>query len=522
MTSNIDTTSTGMDDSPAISMDCSPAVSMDCSPAPIIEETETTVTNINTSIIRSVKKHKQKIIQSKVSKVQKKVTKKKISKITKKKSAFDKNGNFRKVNTAKGQKKEKKVYPVVDPPSADDLSLENKYVPKEKRFRAWKCDDYVIKILKKRGWTYVGEPSDAGRDDYPESMKNLKNQGKLDMAECLYWADDDDARILQGMANNHVISCLPNADKALTKVYQQKMFNEYEWFPTCWTLPKEKEAFLKYVNENPESWYICKPRNSYGGFGMCVYKANSDDFKKCLLDRKCEFVVQEYMHNPYLFAGIYKFHFRCYMLVSNARPLKSYLWKDTQIQFSTHKFDITQIGSNFNKYSHITNYKVNNEKKNRSYVLQDKPGIGKGSEWPISMFFDYMKEHDKEFNEDKFWADLTSIATTVAEKLVYSPHISRSFEKKGALVTNHFEIYGLDILMDENRNIMLTEANTQPGLDWTDPKMSDGTFNTTIVKANDITEGIVNDSITKLGLDDFKVPQFGEFILLKTNIPEKK
>merc|ERR1739848_963104 len=98
---------------------------------------------------------------------------------------------------------------------------------------------------------------------------------------------------------------------------------------------------------------------------------------------------------------------------------------------------------------------------------------GKGSGWPINMFFDYMKKHDDAFDENKFWVDLTEIATRVAEKLVYSPHITRSFEKKGALVTNHFEIYGLDIIMDEKREIMLTEANTQPGLDWTDPIMSD-------------------------------------------------
>eukprot|EP00494_Astrolonche_serrata_P007947 UN07981 len=79
---------------------------------------------------------------------------------------------------------------------------------------------------------------------------------------------------------------------------------------------------------------------------MCVFKTGSTEFKKTM-ERKSTFVVQEYLKNPYLVAGIYKFHIRGYMVITNARnPLKAYLYKDGQIQFSTHKYNLDEIEKN--------------------------------------------------------------------------------------------------------------------------------------------------------------------------------
>merc|ERR1711959_196020 len=310
-----------------------------------------------------------------------------------------------------------------------------------------------------------------------------------------------DSKVLKGFSSQHLISSIPNADKALTKVYQQKMFEDYAWFPKCFTWAKQKQLLLEYLKEHPDSYWIAKPRDSYGGFGMCVFKAHSEEFKH-VLDRKCTFALQRYMENPYLYGGQFKFHLRCYMIITNVQdPFRAYLWKNAQVQFATHTFDLTQIEKKFNKYSHITNYKVNNEKKNNHRVIADKPGVGPGTEWGIQRFIDEMTRDEPKFNEDKFWSKMTEIARVVSEKLMASSHVQRALNRSHYSTTNHFEIYGLDIIMDENCNLALTEANTQPGLDKTDPVMSNGLHNAEIVKANDITEGIVNDSLTLMGID---------------------
>lgn len=381
------------------------------------------------------------------------------------------------------------------------LTGENKFKMKEKKFIAWKDDDFVIDVLQRRGWTYLGEPVEDGREDYPNSLYEAKENGLIKDTEVLYWADDDDSKVLKGFSSQHLISSIPNADKALTKVYQQKMFEDYKWFPKCFTLPKQKELLKEYLKEHPDSHWIAKPRDSYGGFGMCVFKANSEEFQN-VLDRKCTFALQRYMENPYLYGGLYKFHLRLYMIVTNVEdPFRAYLWKNAQVQFATHTFDLTQIESKFNKYSHITNYKVNNEKKNNHRVIADKAGVGMGTEWGVQRFIDEMTQNEPKFNEDKFWSKLTEIARVVSIKLMNSSHVQRAMKRSHYSTSNHFEIYGLDIIMDDNCELALTEANTQPGLDKTNPIMSNGIHNPEIVKANDITEGIINDSLTLMGID---------------------
>jgi len=394
------------------------------------------------------------------------------------------------------------------------LTEQNKplFSKKNRRFYAWEEDDFVIKTLEKRGWKYLGEPCHDGRVDYPNSMYEAREQKKIDEGPALFWADDDDSRVLQGLSGDHLISSVPNADKALTKVNQQKLFNEYEWFPTCFTLPKETEKLLNYVKESKDLYVIAKPRDSYGGFGMCVFKAGSEDFNG-LLSRKTTFVVQKYMSNPYLIGGKYKFHIRAYMVISNVVPLKAHLWKNFQVEFATHPFDLTQIEKKFNKYSHITNYKVNNLKKNKEALCAEKEGVGAGSEWAMDQFFKHMLETDsKKFNVDQFWDKLTTISTIVAEKMATFPRIAKCF-KNEAKSENHFEVYGLDVLMDEHCDLSITECNTQPGLDYTNPVMPDGKFNKFIVGANIVTEGIIMDALTLLGVDEHK-KYYSSFIKL--------
>jgi len=393
------------------------------------------------------------------------------------------------------------------------LNCENKIVLKERRFYAWGGEDgdqTVIEVLKKAGWTYCGEPVPNGREDYPYSMYEAKDAGTIDKGPALFWADDDDSKVLQGLSNEHLISSIPLAAKALTKTYQQLMFNDFDWFPKCFTVPKETEELNKYIEQHPESHWICKPDDSYGGFGMCVYNSQSELFKNIIKNRKGALAVQLYMHNPYLFAGLYKFHFRCYMVISNVKPLRAYLWKNAQIQFATHPFDLKQIEGNFNKFAHITNYKVNNQKNNSKYAMQDKPGIGIGTEWSFERFATYMQNEPK-FSREKFWKDLRVIAREVANKITSSKPVQKSLSKT-SFSTNHFEVYGLDILMDENCNIAMTEANTTPGLDDTDPKMKNGVFNPEAVKANDITHGIILDALSLI-LDDGR-PLFSPFLPL--------
>jgi len=389
------------------------------------------------------------------------------------------------------------------------LTSEGKVQLSERRFYCWDEDRFVIDCLEKRGWKYCGELVPDGRMDYPEPIIEARRKNAIDTTATLIWADDDDAKHLAGISAHHLFSSIPNTEAALTKIEQAKMFNDYEWFPSCFILPRERERLLEYAKENKDSYFICKPKDSYGGVGMRVYKAGSDEFCQ-MSQRPSLFVVQEYMARPYLFAGLYKFHLRCYMVISSLSPFRAYLWKNGQIQFSTHRFDLSKIEENWSKYPHITNYKVQNEKKNVTFACQDKPGIGIGTEWSFDRFFKYMEKNEPQFSREKLWTDVEQIARVVSRKM--SRHKKVVKYNSESYPSSHFEIFGLDILMTEDCRIALTEANTQPGLDATDPTMPNGVYNSEADRANDITRGIILDSLILVGADTGEY--FSEFIPL--------
>ena len=51
---------------------------------------------------------------------------------------------------------------------------------------------------------------------------------------------------------------------------------------------------------------------------------------------------------------------RIYVLVSQMRPMKLYLYKDGIVRFSSDRYDTTHIG---NQFSHLTNTSINNNSK---------------------------------------------------------------------------------------------------------------------------------------------------------------
>jgi len=393
------------------------------------------------------------------------------------------------------------------------LNAEGKVVLKEKCFYAWPEDDKdVINNLIRNGWTYKGPLVPDGREDWPHNYDRAIENKEIDLGPCLILSDDGEAKRLQGLSPHHLISQIPEAHKSLTKAEHQLLFNDEPFFPRCFTLPDEREKLLEVIENEPNSHFITKPDDGYGGQGMLIYKGQSEILKRRIRARReHKLVVQRYMENPYLLADLYKFHFRCYMVITNTLPLRAHLYKNCQLQFATHPFELKQIGKQaFNRYSHITNYKVNNEPGNMKFAKEDKPGIGVGTEWSFETFANYMQKENPTFSVEKFWTDLAAIAKVVSKKLTDSRFVQQSFEKSN-FSPNHFEIYGLDILMDDSFNLRMAECNVTPGLDDTSPTRY-GEHREETVKANEITWGIVNDTLTLVCCENKKM--FSPFIAL--------
>lgn len=379
------------------------------------------------------------------------------------------------------------------------LTSEGKYKIQKLRFRAWKSDQTQISVLKKRGWHYVGEPLKNGRLDYPKCMFAARKQKKLEKKDCLILGDDDCGNVFAGYSNKVVCSVIPGSHKAENKVEQANMFSNCKFFPKCYTLPKELKKLKSVIKkENEDTFWICKPADSCGGRAVKVYNGKSKEMKT-LFKRKTPFIVQRYISDPYLMVGRFKFHIRSYLLISNVSPLRAYLYKDGQVLFSTVPFDLKKVGDKFDKYRHLTNYSISNEKKNHRNMFKNKPGIGIGTEWTSREFFDYLNQNEPRWSENKYWNDIASISKKIALCITNNKHVKK--EMNNANVENHFELFAIDVMMNKDFELTISEFNTQPGMDLLSEKMDNGVFNPHNVQSNLIALGVLNDVYTKMGFD---------------------
>lgn len=375
---------------------------------------------------------------------------------------------------------------------------------KMKTFRCWRSDAYVIELLQKRGMVWRGEPCEVeGRNTYLKKFRQRRRNNEIDQRRCLWWTDDGDPGVLHGFSERHVIAGFPGMEKATTKCEQCKLYGDQDWFPKCYSLPEQQQEIKAFIDQNPDSYWIMKPNDAYGGRRIVVYKALSQELNHVIDNPKWKnFVIQRYMDDPLLIEG-YKFHIRAYCVVTriSETTIQSYLYRLGQVEFATHLFDLAQVGKEFNKYCHITNMCVNTEKQNMKYYKKDKPGVGVGTEWGLQKLLDLLPEYLPDFSEENFWHQMRDITETSVRNLCNHSEVQR-FVPKGHPGCN-FQLFGLDILMNRDGKLFLTEINTRPGMDYTDEILADGLKVPNVIEGNRVTRNIVNDTLTLIDIDEW-------------------
>lgn len=84
-------------------------------------------------------------------------------------------------------------------------------------------------------------------------------------------------------------------------------------------------------NQPHQQYYIAKPEALSQGKGIFLF--NSIDRLPSDWESS-NFVVQKYIHNPFLIDGL-KFDFRIYVLLRSLSPLRIYVYKEGLARFAT-------------------------------------------------------------------------------------------------------------------------------------------------------------------------------------------
>ena len=148
-----------------------------------------------------------------------------------------------------------------------------------------------------------------------------------------------------------------------------------------------------------------------------------------------------------------KFDLRQWVLVTDWNPLTVWLYSEPYVRFAGVDFDFENIG---NRYSHLSNNSVIKNLKGSvaSYVIE-------GNMWSLQDLQDWLTE---EYGYDVWETDLVEKIKNLVINSLES--VQDMFESKKG---QQHEVFGYDIMIDEDFNCWLIEVNSSPAMDYSTP-----------------------------------------------------
>ena len=283
-----------------------------------------------------------------------------------------------------------------------------------------------------------------------------------------------------------------------------KSVDHLDFLPLTYVLPQDMSIFIEEFKKYPNALWILKPNNKCQGQGITLLNKTSK-VKKMNFSKKVTtdnnqtvnindiYVVSKYIENPFLMGGK-KFDLRIYCLVTTFHPLKAYLYQQGFCRFCNEKFSVDVSDIN-NIYMHLT----------------QKSNGGKFSLQNLHFYLEnvYGYERAKKCHQD--------ITQVIIGALLSVQNVM--FNDKHC-----FELYGYDILIDQNLKPWLIEINSSPSLSTT----TKGDFILKKRLINDVIDIVITDKWLdekgKPGVSSFTGKSQGLFDLIYdgTEIKEEK
>lgn len=245
--------------------------------------------------------------------------------------------------------------------------------------------------------------------------------------------------------------------------------DDLDFVPMTFTLPADYSLFVEEYRRAPNLTWIMKPTGKAQGKGIFLinklaqvrrwaqqYWGNATRTSSA----SEAYIVSRYIDKPLLIGGR-KFDLRLYVVVCSYRPLRVYLSKLGFARFCSVKYT-TEIGELDNQFVHLTNVAI--QKHGEDY------NEAHGNKWPITCLRLYLE----------------STCGRAATKILFDQIdniVIQSLKACQNVIVNDrhcFELYGYDLLIDNNLKPWLIEVNASPSLSST--TMSDRIMKGKIIK----------------------------------------
>lgn len=244
---------------------------------------------------------------------------------------------------------------------------------------------------------------------------------------------------------------------------------DFDIVPKSFLIPQDEADLRRDAEQNPGTpekplIYIVKPGASSCGRGIRLFKGVPPMPRG--VGREKEMVCQRYIGNPLLIYGR-KFDLRLYCVVTSFDPLRIYLFDEGLVRFAAEKYrgpdqDIDNI------HVHLTNYSVNKtaelsrESNGKDYESDDPLDI----KWCISDFKRHLATHHPLGLAawDRIQAECEDVVIKTFLSIEHSviEEVGRSCADRSG--RNCFELFGLDLMADDDLRVRLLEVNIMPSL----------------------------------------------------------
>ncbi|OHT16236.1 Tubulin-tyrosine ligase family protein [Tritrichomonas foetus] len=227
------------------------------------------------------------------------------------------------------------------------------------------------------------------------------------------------------------------------------------FYPESYLLPKNNEEFREVFYQR--TTWIYKPYASARGNGIELIK--SIDAKDIPIKRG---IYQVYIEKPLLITKR-KFDLRLYVMVTSVNPLIIYMHENGMARFATHEY--VEDASISDLQMHLTNFSLN--KDDDSFIMSSGKEIIQNSKWSIQFFLDYLEKQGIDVKQLMKKIEKVVIASFIAGMTTVREHHFNCIKHRHT----SYELYGVDVILDQDLNPYIMEINISPSMDTTGSKL---------------------------------------------------
>lgn len=145
------------------------------------------------------------------------------------------------------------------------------------------------------------------------------------------------------------------------------------------------------------------------------------------------------------------------MIITSINPLRIYMHKDGLARFASVPYS-NKVQTLSDRCMHLTNYSIN--KFSSNYAKNENVNACEGHKWTLRSLWSHFKERG--IDTKKIWGTFRNLV--IKTVIGGEGCLNRLFRQNVNSKYNCYELFGFDIILDENLVPWLLEVNISPSL----------------------------------------------------------